>query len=111
MTDPEEHNLGDAEPLVSSWTASIDDYVIAAGWSAGRQMLAAASISGEIAFFMLNSDRAETHHGSAHEFGIGSASWHPRLPLLASGGQDGQVKIWSQGNLCSQVETRDSWIE
>ena len=111
MTDLQEQTLADAQPLVSSWTACLEDYVIAAGWSAGRQMLAAASISGEIAFFMPNSDRPEIHHGSAHEFGVGSVSWHPRLPLLASGGQDGQVKIWSQGKLCSQGETRDSWIE
>jgi len=60
-------------------------------------MLAAASISGEIAFFMPNSDRPEIHHGSAHEFGISSVSWHPRLPLLASGGQDGLVKTLVTG--------------
>ena len=95
MTDLQEQTLADAQPLVSSWTACLEDYVIATGWSAGRQMLAAASISGEIAFFMPNSDRPEIHHGSAHEFGVGAVSWHPRLPLLASVGQDGQVKIWS----------------
>ena len=111
MSDLNDHSLAEAEPLGSRWTAHLDDYVIAAAWSAGEQMLAVASISGEIVFFTPDSEKSEIRHGSTHAFGISSLSWHPRYPLLASSGQDGQIKIWSEGKLCSQVETRDSWIE
>ena len=111
MSDLEGHPLADTEALGSSWIAYLDDYVVTVGWSVGEQTLAAASISGEIAFFTPDSEKPLIHHESAHAFGISSLSWHPRVPLLASSGQDGQIKIWSQGRLCCQVETRDSWIE
>ena len=95
----------------SRWTADLDDCIIAAAWSAGEQMLATASIGGEIAFFTPSSDKPVIHHKSTHAPGIRSLSWHPRQPLLASGGQDGQIKIWLEGELYGQMETRDPWIE
>ena len=111
MSDLSAHPLAEAETLDSRWTARLDDYVIAAAWSAEEQILAAASVSGEIAFFTPDSEEPHARHRSTHAFGISSLSWHPRHPLLASSGQDGQIKIWSEGKLRGQVETRDVWIE
>ena len=111
MYDLKDHTLAGVKALGSRWIAHIDDSVIAAAWSAGEQTLAAASICGELAFFTPDSDKPNIQHNSAHAPGMCSLSWHPRQPLLASSGQDGQVKIWSEGRLYSQVETRDAWIE
>ena len=111
MSDFKDHPLDGAEQLGRRWSAHLDDYVVAAAWSAGEQTLATASLRGEIAFFAPGSEKPNICHDSIHAPGMNSLSWHPRHPLLASSGQDGQIKIWSEGKLCSQLETRDSWIE
>ncbi len=37
----------------------------------------------------------ETHTLAAHEGGCNSVAWHPRKPVLVSGGKDGHLRTWN----------------
>jgi WD40 repeat protein len=75
------------------WGADIGEHVIALAWSAGgAPLLAAAAVGGPIT--VLSRDGAVRASLPGHGFGTAALAWHPALPLLASAGQDGQVRVW-----------------
>ena len=89
--------------LTKHWAAPLDDYVIDLGWSPDGQTLAAASTAGPITLFAAT-DGATRHVLPGHGEGTNAIAWMPgdesrRVKdnppyLLASGGQDGKVKLW-----------------
>jgi WD40 repeat protein len=71
------------------------------GWSACGRWLAAATTSGVV--HLIDSETGIQHaEWSAHESGSLALHWHPRLPLLATSGQDGFVRLW-------QIAKDESW--
>jgi WD40 repeat protein len=98
--------------LSKHWAATLDDYVIDLEWSADGSTLAAASADGPITLFAL-ADGAVQHVLPGHEDGANVIAWHPRQPLLASGGQDDAVMFWDaqSGQQTATTSLGSSWIE
>jgi WD40 repeat protein len=80
--------------LSMGWRARLDDCVADLRWSSDGRLLAAASVSGPI-HVIEASTGIEILQLPGHGFGTPTISWRPGFPVLASGGQDGKVRIWN----------------
>ncbi|HEX2100082.1 MAG TPA: WD40 repeat domain-containing protein [Candidatus Synoicihabitans sp.] len=98
--------------LTKHWAAALDDYVISLGWSRDGHLLAAASAAGPISLFA-TPDGAARAVLPGHEQGTNAIAWHPNQPLLASGGQDGAVKLWdgAAGQHLTTTSLGRAWVE
>lgn len=99
--------------LRSQWQAHIEDHVIALAWSppAGR-WLAAAAVSGPI--FLIDTRRGEILRCfRGHHPGTMALAWHPNGSILASAGQDGQVRLWDviSGEQIVELAGGAVWVE
>ncbi len=97
--------------LTKQWAAELDDYVIGLEWSDDGAWLAAASAAGPIPLYA--PDGARRGQLPGHENGSNAIAWQPGTALLASGGQDGAVKLWD-GAAAQHVATAAlgrPWIE
>lgn len=71
---------------------AFDDYATCAAWSPDGRRVAAGALSGELAVIDLAEGTSEQL--PTHEMGTLAVGWSSN-GLLASGGQDGVVRIWS----------------
>jgi WD40 repeat protein len=98
--------------LTKHWAAELEDYAIDLTWSGDGSQLAAASAEGSINLYGLT-DGAIPHTLPGHPDGTNVLAWHPRQPVLASGGQDGAVKLWdaTTGQQSARAELGSGWID
>jgi len=115
--------------LTKAWAAQMDDYVIGLAWSYDTRLLAAASAAGPITVFD-GATGALAHELSGHAdgtnclafapdaAGIAGAGPDPASPrsaaILASGGQDGNVRLWDAGNGVQAAEilpASGAWVD
>lgn len=123
--------------VTKAWAAQLDDYVIGLSWSCDGQLLAAASAAGRIGVFD-GATGARKHDLSGHTDGTNAVAFAPAvsggarselaerepvepveradpgLYLLASGGQDGKVRLWDSGTGGQVLEAdtgRGAWVE
>jgi WD40 repeat protein len=98
--------------LTKHWAGQLDDYVIDLAWAPDGASLAAASGAGPITIFS-SSDGARLHEFAGHEGGSNALSWKPASSILASGGQDGTVKLWdvTAGQHTATASLGRSWVE
>lgn len=101
--------------LTKTWAAQLDDYVIDLSWSSDGALLAAASQAGPLHLFngATGDNRREL---PGHEDGANCLAFAPGAAspaLLASGGQDGAVKIWdaAAGQHLATTGLGTAWIE
>lgn len=88
--------------LTKHWATTLDDYAIDLAWSPDGARLAAASAAGPITILAAN-DGANHHQLPGHNGGTNCLAWQPLVSrqtdararsILATGGQDGAVKLW-----------------
>ena len=106
--------------LTKHWAAMLDDYVIDLAWSPDGAHLAAASAAGPISVFQA-SDGAKRHELPGHDDGTNCLAWKPLAsssagtiaPTLATGGQDGSVKLWdtTAGQHTATAALGNAWVE
>jgi len=120
--------------LTKHWAGTLDDYVIDLAWSPDGTQLAAASASGPVSIFK-SSDGTKLHELPGHENGTNCLAWKPvgrvipntlgstenderRIKdnppyLLATGGQDGNVKLWDTiaGQHTGTAKLGSAWVE
>ncbi len=94
------------------WPYAIDDHVIAVSWSRRSDKVAVAAVSGPIT--LLNGETGKLLHTlKGHGLGTTSIDFHPTGELLASGGQDGSVRLWNVATGAEQVamSAGSDWVE
>jgi len=93
--------------LTKLWAAALEDYTIDLAWAPGGDQLAAASAAGPVSLFAAQNG-AKRFELPGHTNGANCLAWQPTSeqsidasPLtkfLATGGQDGSVKLWNTAN-------------
>ena len=110
---PEVRDKGPMGVLRPGWTAELGDYAIAGDWARGGKMFVAADSAGGVFAFDSKSGENRWSQGQTHEGGTLCLAVHPRGALVATGGQDGRVLIWSavSGELRQTLELGRGWVE
>jgi WD40 repeat protein len=81
------------EQLPPRWRTRADDYVTGLSFSGDGALLAVADASGAV--HVLGAGDGQVRRTlAAHDHGVMSLAFHPRRPLLATGGQDGVGRLW-----------------
>jgi dipeptidyl aminopeptidase/acylaminoacyl peptidase len=121
--------------VTKAWAAQLNDYVIDLAWSPDGRWLASASAAGPITLFD-GLTGAKLRELSGHADGTNCLAFAPDLTgvatsapssaadaapasvspatLLATGGQDGKVRLWDPGTGQQAAETdigRGAWVE
>ena len=98
--------------LEKHWAAQIEDYVIDLDWSPDGSLLAAAAGSGPLVL-LATEGGGRLHVLQGHETGTNCLSFSPEGRFLASGGQDGTVKIWDAvaGRHAATAAAGPGWVE
>jgi len=101
--------------LSKHWAAQLDDYVIDLAWAPGGAQLAAASAAGPVSL-LAAADGAAQHVLAGHEQGTNCLGFAPASgasPVLATGGQDGAVKLWdaASGQHLATAPLGPAWVE
>jgi len=98
--------------LTKHWAAQLDDYVIDLAWSPDGARLAAASAAGPLTLYGAD-DGTVRSRLPGHEGGTNALAWQPGALVLASGGQDGALKLWdgAAGQHVATVALGRSWVE
>lgn len=74
------------------WRAALDDHIAVLAWSPDGGALLAGSLGGDAV--ILAGATGETEAKLAHHpLGVLSGSWHPSVGTVATGGQDGVVRL------------------
>ena len=81
-----------ARPPRWQWRGA--DCVHSLQWAPHGHTLAAATLAGELVSLSAADGKVRWHVADAHPGGALWCVFHPTEPLLASGGQDGAVKLW-----------------
>lgn len=93
------------------WAGTLDDYAIDLAWSPDGSLLAAASAAGGVTIFEAATG-AVKHALPGHQDGANALAWSA-AGLLATGGQDGCVRLWDAGTgqQTAEVKLGNAWVE
>lgn len=104
------------------WAATLDDYAIDLAWSPDGTLLAAASAAGSITLYDAATG-ALKHTLAGHTDGTNCLAWMPSpepktqppapTAILATGGQDGCVRLWdaTTGQQTAETKLGNAWVE
>ncbi|MEE2757723.1 MAG: hypothetical protein VYA30_13795 [Myxococcota bacterium] len=97
----------------NGWSATVDDYVIAAAWGCSGDVLIVADAAGGIFGFEGRSGSMRWANRDAHGGGVLSMSVHPDSKRVATAGQNGRIFIWDAHDGARQqtIELGKGWIE
>ena len=80
-----------------------DEKIRGTAISADGALLAVASLDGTIRV-LDTTDLNELHRLPGHKNGAASVCWHPKKPVLISGGRDGQLRFWRTTSNFNKVQ-------
>lgn len=103
-------------PAPASLGFRLDDYTSALAWSADGRYLAAGSLGGTTVVLAVEPDgdviRAEpVAELPEHPLGVLALDWSSAGPRLASGGQDGRVRVWQPERGSTEVVAGSGWVQ
>lgn len=99
--------------LRPGWSAEVDDYVRAGGWSMDGKVLSVGDASGGVFAMEGTSGRRLWTQPDAHRGGVLAVAAHPRRLLVATAGEDGRLLIWdgAEGTLRNELTVGNAWVE
>ena len=99
--------------LRPGWSASVDDYAIAGGWTARGEALVVGDAAGGVYAFDGRSGKTIWAQRGVHEGGVLALAVHPNRPAFATAGQDGRVLVWSaaEGRVSMAIDVGSDWVE
>ena len=99
--------------LRPGWSARVDDYAIAGGWTARGEALVVGDAAGGVYAFDGRSGKTIWAQPGVHEGGVLALAVHPNRPTVATAGQDGRVLVWSaaEGRVSMAVDVGSDWVE
>ena len=91
--------------LHEGWSAQVNDYALACGWTPDCQILITGDVAGGLYAFEGSSGSLIWQHQEVHQGGLLALAVHPIRSLLATAGQDGVVHIWDclQGKIVKSL--------
>ena len=95
------------------WHAKLDDFITQIAWSPDGALLAAASVSGQVAIYEVAKQRPLHLLEQAHADGCDALAWRPDGKALATAGRDGKWRLWdaAEGKQLAEHETGAAWPE
>ena len=99
--------------LRRGWSAAVDDYAIAGGWThRGEALVVADAAGGVYAFDGKSGKSAWAGHG-AHDGGVLAMAIHPSGTTFATAGQDGRVLLWdvAEGRAKQAIDLGLGWVD
>ena len=99
--------------LRRGWSAAVDDYAIAGGWTLRGKALVAADTAGGVHAFDGKSGASAWTRQRAHDGGVLAMAIHPDGSTFATAGQDGRVLVWSvaEGRAKQAIDVGAAWVE
>ena len=99
--------------LRRGWTAAVDDYAIAGGWTSDGAALVIGDSAGGVAVFDGKRGSCHWSQSGAHDGGVLAATVHPEDPVFATAGQDGRIRMWNvtESEPMHAVNADGGWIE
>ncbi|HEY8967112.1 MAG TPA: hypothetical protein VIM58_11740 [Candidatus Methylacidiphilales bacterium] len=105
--------LAKARPPQWKWQGG--DFIHALAWAPHGHTLAVGTLGGELAVLDGATGKPRWAKPNAHADSLLWAAWHPRDAILATGGQDGAVRLWeaNQGSLLREFhpDPKKKWVE
>ena len=99
--------------LRRGWSAGVDDYAIAGGWTLGGNALVVADAIGGLSTFDGKSGKEAWARQDTHDGGVLGVAIRPDGAEFATAGQDGRVLIWrsAEGAVERTLDVGKSWVE
>ncbi len=99
--------------LHRGWSAAVDDYAIAGGWTRRGEALVVADTAGGICTFDGLSGTRIWEQKETHKGGVLAMAMHPDGTAFATAGQDGRILVWSaaEGPTKQVIEVGSGWVE
>ena len=99
--------------LRRGWSAAVDDYAIAGGWTLRGKALVVADTAGGVHAFDGKSGASAWTGQRAHDGGVLAMAIHPDGSTFATAGQDGRVLVWSvaEGRAKQAIDVGAGWVE
>ena len=83
--------------LRPGWSAEVEDYAIAGGWTRDGELLVVGDAAGGVFGFDGTSGATRWAHSGIHVGGLLALAVHPSGDRIATAGQDGQVRSGTEG--------------
>ena len=99
--------------LRRGWSATVDDYAIAGGWTLHGKTLVVADSAGSVYAFDGKSGASAWTEQGAHDGGVLAMAIHPSGTTFATAGQDGRVLVWgvAKGRAKQAIDVGAGWVE
>ena len=109
-----ELSVGDSIGVLRrGWSAGVDDYAIAGGWTSDGAALIVADASGGLYSFDGKSGEEAWSKQKTHDGGVLGVAIRPDGKTFATAGQDGRVVVWesAEGEVERVLEVGKGWID
>ena len=99
--------------LRPGWSAAVDDYAMAGGWTLRGEVLIVADATGGVHAFDSKTGTSIRTEQGAHDGGVLGVAIHPNQATFATAGQDGRVLVWNVTDGWSKhaIDVGAGWVE
>jgi WD40 repeat protein len=99
--------------LRRGWSAAVDDYAIAGGWTLGGEALVVADVAGGLCTFEGKSGKPVWAEQDTHDGGVLDLAIRPDGGEFATAGQDGRVVVWrsAEGKIERSLDVGKGWVD